>query len=101
MKIIDNRTEMLKDNLVSAIHSGDKVSIAASCFSIYAFKELAEQLNQLSEFRFIFTSPAILKSESTRQAHKGLASNIFEEMLRGTEAETRLKQALNQKAIAR
>lgn len=101
MKIIDNKTDLLKDNLVSAIHAGDKVSIAASCFSMYAFKELADQLSQVSELRFIFTSPAILKSETARQANKAVASNIFEEMLPGSEAETKLKQTLNQKAIAR
>lgn len=68
---------------------------------MYAFKELADQLSQVSELRFIFTSPAILKSETARQANKAVASNIFEEMLPGSEAETKLKQTLNQKAIAR
>ena len=40
MKIIDNQNETLKENLISTIESGSKLSIAASCFSMYAFNEL-------------------------------------------------------------
>ncbi len=34
-----------------------KLSIAAACFSIYAFKELKAQLTAIDKLRFIFTSP--------------------------------------------
>lgn len=53
MKLIDNNIETLKDNLISTIQSGSKLSIAASCFSMYAFNELMEQLKGVDELRFI------------------------------------------------
>lgn len=40
MKLINNVTETLKDDLSVEIHEGSKLSIAAACFSIYAFQEL-------------------------------------------------------------
>lgn len=44
--------------MLITLRSGSKVAIAASCFSIYAFQELKEQLSDISELRFIFTSPS-------------------------------------------
>ena len=46
-----------KDDLSVEIKQGSKLSIAAACFSIYAFQELKAQLSQIDELRFIFTSP--------------------------------------------
>ena len=40
MELIDNVNKTLRDDLRMEIHSGSKVSIAAACFSIYAFQEL-------------------------------------------------------------
>ena len=40
MEIIDNVNKTLKEDLTTEIHKGSKVSIAAACFSIYAFAEL-------------------------------------------------------------
>ncbi len=37
MQIIDNITNTLKDDLQVTIKRGSKVSIAAACFSIYAY----------------------------------------------------------------
>ena len=57
MRIIDNINETLKDDLSVEIKPGSKVSIAAACFSIYAFQELKDELKSIDELRFIFTSP--------------------------------------------
>ena len=40
LEIINNVNRTLKDDLALEIHRGSKVSIAAACFSIYAFEEL-------------------------------------------------------------
>ena len=40
----DNRARIVKDDLVANITDGDRVAIAASVFSMYAYQELAEQL---------------------------------------------------------
>lgn len=54
MKIFNNITEKLKDDLTQQIKKGSKVSIAASCFSIYAYNELKKQLEKVDSFKFIF-----------------------------------------------
>ena len=54
MQMFDNINEFVKDDLKREIRSGSKVSIAAACFSIYAYQELKEQLSDIAELRFIF-----------------------------------------------
>ena len=54
----DNRARIVKDDLVANIADGDRVAIAASVFSMYAYQELAEQLEGIDELRFVFTSQA-------------------------------------------
>ncbi len=61
MKIFDNVTDIVRDDLKQTMKRGSKVSIAAACFSMYAYRELKEQLEQVDEFRFIFTSPTFIK----------------------------------------
>ncbi len=36
----DNRSKILKDDLVAHVQAGDKMSVAASVFSMYAYREL-------------------------------------------------------------
>ena len=55
MKVIDNITTTVRDDLQQTIRKGSKVSIAAACFSIYAYQELKKQLEHVDEIRFIFT----------------------------------------------
>ena len=47
MEIIDNVNKTLKEDLTTEIHKGSKVSIAAACFSIYAFAELKKELKNV------------------------------------------------------
>ena len=49
------------------IKQGSKPSIAAACFSIYAFQELKEQLSQIEELRFIFTSPTFVTEKAKKE----------------------------------
>ena len=44
MEIIDNINQLLGENLKQAITPGSKLKIAASCFSIYAFEALRQEL---------------------------------------------------------
>ena len=63
MELINNTTKTLKDDLSVEIKKGSKMSIAAACFSIYAFQELKKQLTSIEELRFIFTSPTFIADE--------------------------------------
>ena len=67
MEFINNTTKTLKDDLSVQIKQGSKISVAAACFSIYAFQELKEQLTNIDKLRFIFTSPAFV-IEKTKKA---------------------------------
>lgn len=67
MKIIDNVSKTLKDDLSDEIKDGSKLSIAAACFSIYAFQELKKQLTSIEELRFIFTSPTFVAKKQRRK----------------------------------
>ncbi len=62
MKIFDNVTEIVRDDMAQTIKKGSKVSIAAACFSMYAYNELKKQLESIDELRFIFTSPTFVKN---------------------------------------
>ena len=70
MELIDNINKTLRDDLKSEIISGSKVSIAAACFSIYAFQELKVQLKGVDELRFIFTSPAFISEKPKKEKRK-------------------------------
>jgi hypothetical protein len=50
MKIFDNVTDIVRDDLKQTVKRGSKVSVAAACFSMYAYKELKTQLEQVDEF---------------------------------------------------
>lgn len=58
---IDNRARIVKDDLVANVATGNKVAIAASVFSMYAFQELKDQLEEIDELRFIFMSQVFTK----------------------------------------
>ena len=69
MVLIDNVNITLKDDFVAEIKSGSKISIAASCFSIYAFEELKAKLKDIEELRFIFTSPTFVTDKASKQKY--------------------------------
>lgn len=97
----DNRSRILKDDLVRTIQTGSKVSVAASVFSMYAYRELREQLEGVEDFRFIFTSPAFLAERAKREQREFYIPRLSRERgVGGTELEIRLKNELTQKAVA-
>ena len=97
----DNRSRIVKDELVKTIEAGDKVSVAASVFSMYAYQELKGQLEDLDEFRFIFTSQAFTKQRAPKEKREFYIPRMTREQgLCGTEFEIRLRNELTQKAVA-
>ncbi len=102
VRILDNSTVKLGEDLREAIQAGDRISVAASCFSMYAFRELKKQLEGVSEFRFLFTSPAFLKEKNEKERREFFIPRTNRERgLYGTEFEVRLRNELTQRAIAR
>lgn len=102
MKLIDNVNHRLGDDLKESIKKGSKLSIAASSFSIYAYEALKKELDKIDELRFIFTSPAFIEENFKKEVPKFFIPHLFKEAdLCGGEFELRLKNQLNQRAIAR
>ena len=83
------------------MHEGDRVSVAAGVFSMYAYQELREQLEQVDEFRFIFTEQSFTKDRAPKQAREFYIPRLEREQgLCGTDFEIKLKNELAQKAVA-
>ncbi len=102
MELIDNTLKTLRDDMAGEIKKGSKLSIAAACFSIYAFQELKEKLQDIDELRFIFTSPAFITEKAKKEKREFYIPRLNRERsLYGTEFEVKLKNELNQKAIAK
>ncbi len=88
MKIFDNITEIVRDDLQETITKNSKVSVAAACFSMYAYQELKKQLDQVDEFKFIFTSPTFTKEKTEKQKREFYIPRLHREnSLYGTEFE--------------
>lgn len=102
MEIFDNITKVVRDDLKEKIKPRSKVSVAAACFSMYAYKELKSQLEKVDEFRFIFTSPTFVKEKAEKQKREFYIPRLSREnSLYGTEFEIKLRNEMTQKAIAR
>lgn len=102
MKIFDNITEIVRDDLAQTIRKNSKVSLAAACFSIYAYRELKKQLDTIESFHFIFTSPTFIKEKAQKQKREFYIPRLSrEKSLYGTEFEIKLRNEMTQKAIAK
>ena len=105
LEIINNTTKLLGDDLKKEIRYGSKIRIAASCFSIYAFAALKNELEQIEELNFLFTMPTLLEEQVSDEIRKEkrefFISKISETSIFGTDFEIKLKNRMTQKAIAR
>lgn len=102
MKFFDNINETVKNDLQKTISKDSKISIAASCFSIYAFEELKTELEKIEELRFIFTAPTFTTEKSPKERREFYIPRLGRERsLYGSEFEIKLRNELSQKAIAK
>ena len=102
MKILNNINDTVRDDLLITIEKGSKVSIAAACFSNYAFQELKKQLEGVDQLRFIFTSPTFLKEKTEKASREFYIPRLNRERnLYGTDFEIKLRNELTQRAVAK
>jgi Helicase conserved C-terminal domain/SNF2-related domain len=106
MKLIDNINELLGNDLKDTLQSGNRLKVAASCFSIYAFEALKAEFEGIEAFEFIFTSPQFSADEVTDAAKKErrefhIPKSELERSFYGSEFEVQLRNKLTQRAIAR
>jgi hypothetical protein len=106
MKIINNTTELLGDDMRKSIGPNTKLKIAASCFSIYAYECLKEELSNIESLEFVFTSPTFTPNDALDTLRKEkrefhIPKSEREKTFYGSEFEIMLKNKLTQKAIAK
>ena len=102
VKVFDNITELVRDDMKKSIKKGSKVSIAAACFSMYAYQQLKDELDKIDEFRFIFTSPTFIKERAEKQKREFYIPRLNRESsLYGTEFEIKLRNEMTQRVIAK
>lgn len=103
MKFINNVNETLRDDLAQELHKGSKLAIAAAYFSMFAFEALRKELSGIDELRFIFTDPTFIQKENSKKEKREfyIPKLNRERGIYGTEFEVKLRNELNQKAIAK
>ena len=102
MELINNINKTLRDDISVELKQGGKLSIAAACFSIYAFEELKKELKSIDELRFIFTSPTFTAEKTKKEKREFYIPRLNRERsLYGTEFEVKLRNELTQKTIAK
>lgn len=102
MKLIDNVNTRLIDDLKQTIAKGSRLHIAGASFSIYAYEALSKELNQIDELQFIFSSPTFIEENLKKDARQFYIPHIYNEAdLCGGDFELRLRNQLNQRAIAK
>ena len=86
----------------ATLKNGDRLNIAASCFSIYAYEALRETLEGVKEVRFLFTEPTFTAATSAKTQREFYIPKLNRERsLCGSEFEVKLRNELKQKAVAR
>ena len=99
MEVFNNTTKVVADDLAEKIIPKSRISIAAACFSIYAYKELKEQLESCEELRFIFTSPTFIAEKTQKERREFYIPRLkHEKSIYGTEFEVRLRNELPNRA---
>jgi len=102
MQIFDNINSKVRDDLSKTIKKSSRISIASAYFSIYAYEELKDQLKDISELRFIFTSPTFVAEKTSKEKREFYIPRLNRERnLYGSEFEVKLRNELSQKAIAK
>ena len=101
-KVINNVSERVVDDLKEKLASAPALSIAAASFSIYAFEALKDELEGIDELRFIFTSPTFVTEKLKKEKREFYIPKLNRERnLYGSDFEIKLRNKLEQKAIAR
>lgn len=92
----------MMDDLKTKMSEGASLSIAAASFSIYAFEALKKEFESIDELRFIFTSPTFVKDKIRKEKREFFIPKLYRERtLYGSDFEIKLRNKLEQKAIAK
>ncbi len=98
----NNISDTVRDDLERTLQANCTLSMATSCFSIYAYESLKRRLKKINKMNFIFTSPTFVQEKTPKEIREFYIPRLARERsLYGTEFEVKLRNELNQKAIAK
>lgn len=99
---IDNRNIRLGDELKRELKPGSRVKMAAATFSMFAYQQLKDELENIEELKFIFTNPTFVTDETKTDFREyTIPKKNREQSIFGAQYELKLMNELTQKAIAR
>lgn len=106
LKIIDNVNSLFGDELKNDLGRGQRLRIAASTFSIFAFEALRKELQQVDQLQFLFTEQAFTAEQATDGKVRERREFFIPKSQRGggvtgSEFEIQLRNRLTQRAVAR
>ena len=81
LDLINNTTKLLGDDLKREIKTGSRLRIAASCFSIYAYDALKEELESIEDLKFLFTTPTLIGEQIKDSVKNSSGSSISQNSL--------------------
>ncbi len=101
-KFFNNVNDRVIDDLKVTIKAGSKIRIAAASFSIYAFQSLKDDLEKIESLDFLFTGETFTKEIAPKESREFYIPRLnAERSLYGTSFEIKLRNELNQQAIAK
>ena len=99
-KVINNISERVIDDLQKKLSVSSTVSIAAASFSIYAYEALKDELENVDELRFIFTSPTFIKDKAKKEKREFFIPKLNRERnLYGSDFEVNFAISWNRKLL--
>ena len=110
MQVLDNINVRFGDDLAEHLLPGCRLRIAAPAFSMFAFEQLRNQLDQIERLDFIFTQPTFVPAEAMHGTPRRREARRYhipqrdrdrrENLFHGTEFEIALRNRLTQRAVA-
>lgn len=104
MEFLDNvGSSRLGDALAKSIAEGSRLSIISAYFTVFAYKELKEELSKVDSVRFLFSEPTFVRAmeEAKDPRQFEIERRGRERGVGGVGLELTLSNNLNQRAIAR
>lgn len=106
LRIVDNTTRLLGEDLKKELSGAVKFRVAAACFSIYAFEALKSELEKLNEFEFILTAPTFVPNNAIDRLKKErrefyIPNELSSSALSGSSFEIQLRNKMTQRASVR
>lgn len=99
---IDNIQYLLINDLDKELDENTEIVAASESFSVYAYEVMESKLQKVKSFHFIYTKPTFTKEEISKKEREFYIPKLKRERnLYGSDFEIKLRNKLEQKAIAR